>query len=126
MVSCGTLTVEQPQASISLQNCNTSPSGGEVGQNDTVEVSATAVNTGDASGGVTVTFYANGQTVESRSRTVSPGGTSTVSATFTPAQLGLSGSVQTEVQLSGPNVSAAAEGQSQSLLADGGCQSCGH
>lgn len=133
MSTCGTVTVEEQQQgpNIGLQSCQTSPgSGSTVGPNQTITVSATVQNSGDESGSVTISFSAAGQQFGSQTVTVPAGESRQASASFTPSELGLSGSVSTAVSLS--------QGSTAGLrrLADGGrefglsrldrrCSSCG-
>lgn len=124
MVDCGTLTVEEPQADISITDCSLSPgSGSTVEPSDTLQATVSLNNFGDASGTVTVTFTANGQQFGSQTVTVAGNGTDDATAQFTPTSLGVSGSVTVDVQLSG-GAAASVTGRRMART-DGGCSTCG-
>lgn len=134
MVTCGTLTVEQaeqPEANISVASCTLTPSSGSsVGQNTEVRVDYTLENTGGSDGTVTLGVLANGQEWESYSFTVPANGQNSSYEAFTPAAMGITGSMTVEISLSGADAATAGV-----MSADGGsvtglsrrtsCASCG-
>lgn len=119
MATCGTITVEEPKASISIQGCSISPSSGPIDPTDTVEAVVELVNNGDAFGSVTVTFLVDGNEFGSRSIGVNAGSTASVAEQFQPDDFSLVGTISIEASITG---SASAAAQRGGLFADGGRQ----
>lgn len=113
MVNCGTVTVVEPQASLSITNCSLDQTS--VDPSDTVRVTAQVENTGNADGEATVVWLAGGTQVDQSSIVVNAGESFGIDGSFVPGDNGFnSGDINIEVQLQ--SVTSQAAGGSSGLF----------
>lgn len=113
MVTCGTVTVVEPQASLSITSCSLDQTS--VSPSDTVRITAQVENTGDADGEATVLWLADGTQVDQSSIVVNAGESFGIDGSFVPADNGFnSGDLNIEVQLQ--DVTSQSVGSSSGLF----------